>query len=154
MSHQDLYSALQQSGAPFVDRAGIMTEQARRMWLSIPTLHFDTYTPTLTAVANVTALTAYACQYAQLGRFGFVSGQLGVDPTAGSTLTRVGLSLPVGSSLTAAGEVGGTAAQAELSLAAAIRADATNDRAELAYTTTADVADRVWSFWFGYQILG
>lgn len=149
-----LYRALLQQGGAFVDKTtGALSELGRRMWLSVPTLVADVYTPTLTGVANVAASTAYACQYSQVGSVVTVTGQVAIDPTAGATLTRLGISLPVPSSLTTAEQVGGTAAQSDLSLVAAIRGDATNDRAELAYTTGADVANRIFSFQFGYQVL-
>lgn len=149
-----LYRALLQQGAPFVNpKTGELDEQGRRMWLSVPTLVAGVYTPTVTGVANVAASTAYECRYSQVGAVVTVTGQVAIDPTAGATLTRLGISLPVPSSLTAAEQVGGTAAQPDLSLVAAIRGDATNDRAELAYTTGADVANRIWSFSFGFQVL-
>lgn len=148
-----LYRALLQQGGAFVDKMGALSELGRRMWLSVPILASGVYTPTLTHIANVAASTAYACQYAQVGSTVTVTGQVAIDPTAGATLTRLGISLPVPSSLSATEQVGGTAVQPDLSLAAAMRGDATNDRAELAYTTGADVANRIWSFSFGYQIL-
>lgn len=153
MSLIPAYRALLQAGDAFTDRLGGLTELGRRMWLSVPILEAGIYTPTLTSVANVAASTAYACQYQRVGSTVTVSGQVAIDPTAGATLTRLGISLPIPSSLTAAEQVGGTAAQPDLSLVAAIRGDATNDRAELAYTTGADVANRAWAFQFGYQVL-
>jgi hypothetical protein len=148
-----LYRALLQQGGAFVDKVGALSELGRRMWLSVPTLEADTYTPTLTAVANVAASTAYALQYSQVGSVVTVSGQVAIDPTAGATLTRLGISLPVPSSLSAVEQVGGTAVQPDLSLAAAIRGDTTNDRAELAYTTGADVASRAWAVQFSYLVV-
>ena len=148
-----LYRALLQQGGAFVDKTtGALSELGRRMWLSVPTLASDVYTPTLTGVANVAASTAYECQWSQVGIVVTVSGQVAIDPTAGATLTRLGISLPVPSAIASAQQVGGTAVQPDLSLAAAIRGDAANDRAELAYTTTADVANRAWAFSFGYQV--
>lgn len=148
-----LYRALLQQGGAFVDKMGALSELGRRMWLSVPTLVADVYTPTLTSVANVAASTAYECQYSQVGAVVTVSGQVAIDPTAGATLTRLGISLPVPSSLTAAEQCGGTAAQPDLAGAvAAIRGDATNDRAELAYTTGADVANRAWAIQFSYLV--
>lgn len=149
-----LYRALLQQGGAFVDKTtGALSELGRRMWLSVPTLESGTYTPTLTGVANVAASTAYACQYCQVGDTVTVSGQVAIDPTAGATLTQLGISLPIPSALTAAQQCGGTAAQPDLAGAvAAIRGDATNDRAELAYTTGADVANRIWSLSFAYRV--
>lgn len=149
-----LYRALLQQGGAFIDKMGALTEIGRRMWLSVPVLESDTYTPTLVNVANVAASTAYVCQYARVGALVTVCGQVAIDPTAGATLTRLGIPLPIPSSFTAAEQCGGTAAQPDLAGAsAAMRGDATNDRAELAYTTGADVASRIWSFIFSYQIL-
>lgn len=150
-----LYRALLQQGGAFVEtKTGALSELGRRMWLSVPELEAGTYTPTLTAVANVAAQTAYVCQYNRVGSTVTVSGQAAIDPTAGATLTRLGISLPIPTSLTAAEQCGGTAAQPDLAGAvAAIRGDATNDRAELAYTTGADVANRIWSLIFSYRIV-
>lgn len=149
-----LYRALLQQGGAFVDKLGALSELGRRMWLSVLILEMDTYTPTLTAVANVAAQTAYVCQYARLGDFVMVSGQVAIDPTSATTLTRLGISLPIPSSLTAAEQCGGTAAQPDVfGYTAAIRGDATNDRAELAFTTDADVANRIWSLQFSYLVL-
>ena len=149
------YRALLQQGGAFVEKAtGTLSELGRRMWLSVPVLESGTYTPTLTNVANVAASTAYACQYAQVGILVTVTGQVAIDPTAATTLTRLGISLPIPSSLTLAEQVGGTAAQPDVaSYGAAIRGDATNDRAELAFTCGADVANRIWSFSFSYRVL-
>lgn len=113
----------------------------------------STYTPTLTAVANVAASTAYVCQYVQSADFVTVTGKLDIDPTAGATLTQIGISLPVASALTLPEQVGGTAASPVVSYFAAILADAVNDRAELQFTTAADVANRSWWFTFGYRVI-
>lgn len=113
-----------------------------------------TYTPTLTGVANVAASTAYVCQYAREGVSVFVSGKVDIDPTSATTLTQLGISLPVASNFAAAENCGGTAvASAVFGYAAAIAADLTNDRAELAFTTATDVANRSWAFSFQYVVI-
>lgn len=120
----------------------------------VATLAASTYTPTLTAVANVAASTAFACQWMQVGATVTVSGKLSIDPTAGATLTQLGISLPVASNFSAEEQCGGTAATAAVSgYSAAILADATNDRAELDFTTTVDVANRDWYFVFCYRVI-
>lgn len=114
----------------------------------------QTYTPTLTAVANVAASTAYQCQYARIGSTVMVSGQVDVDPTAAGTLTQLGISIPIASNFANFCECAGAAADPGVSgYSAAIRGDAVNDRAELAYTTGADVANRSWFFSFLYQVI-
>ena len=116
----------------------------------------STYTPTLTGVSNVISTTAYACQYMQVGNTVTVSGQIDIDPDAGLSTTTVGISLPVASALTAVEQVGGTAVSpnnAATAPPAAISADATNDRAQLDYITTADVANRSFWFTFTYRVI-
>lgn len=146
---------LTQTGTPWIDtRTQDLSDLAKRYLLSIPRLASGTYTPTLTAVANVAAKTAYACQVLRVGISVTVSGQVDIDPTAGATLTQLGISLPLASALTAASQCAGTAvAPAVAGYAAAIRGDATNDRAELAFTAGADAANRAWYFSFTYQLI-
>src|SRR3990167_1580972 len=58
----------------------------------------DIYTPTLTAVANVAAQTAYSCSYMQVGTVVTASGKIDIDPTAAApTATQIRLTLPVAS---------------------------------------------------------
>lgn len=112
-----------------------------------------TYTPTLTNVANLDASTAYLCTYMRVGSTVTVSGRVDIDPTTTLTSTQLGISLPVASALSTANQAGGTAnATAIAGQSAAIRSDATNDRAELIYTTT-DVTNQPMYFSFTYQVL-
>ncbi len=114
----------------------------------------STYNPTLTNVANVAASTPFACQYVRVGNFVTVTGKVTIDPTAGATLTQLGISLPVASNFANAEECGGVAAApAVAGYSAAIVADPANNRAELQFTTGADVASRDWWFSFGYQVI-
>lgn len=114
----------------------------------------DVYTPTLTGVANVAASTAYQCQWFKVDTIVTVTGKLDLDPTAGATLTQLGMSLPIRSALTAAEQCAGVAAApAVAGYSAAIVGDAANDRAELQFTTGADVANRSWFFSFSYRVL-
>jgi hypothetical protein len=117
------------------------------------TLAAGTYTPTLTGVANVAASTAYACQYLRVGATVTVSGKVDVDPTVGATLTQLGISLPIASALTAAEQCGGTGMSQDANYFGGIYADAANDRAQLNFTTVADVANRSWAFTFTYTLL-
>lgn len=120
------------------------------------TVKYGTYTPTLTAVANVAASTNYQCQYMRVGTYVQVSGKLDVDPTLGSTLTRIRISLPVASNFSAVENCGGTAAVPGVSAvghAGAILADATNDDAELSFLSSVAAANEGWHFTFGYTII-
>lgn len=69
---------------------------------------FGTYTPTLTAVANVDTATPSVCQWLRRGNVITVSGRVDIDCTAAAnTLTQVGMSLPVASDLTVSGQLAG-----------------------------------------------
>lgn len=119
----------------------------------LPTFASGTWTPTLFSVANVAAMTAFAGQYMRLGSTVTGSGKLDVDPTAGATLTRVGISLPVASDFASAENCAGTAYSVTPDYAGAIFADTVNNRAELDFTTVIDVANRSWFFSFTYTII-
>lgn len=113
-----------------------------------------TYTPTLTGVANVAASTAYPCQYLRVGATVTVSGKVDIDPTSAATLTQLGVSLPIASNFGNDYECGGAASAPVLAGAtAAILADAANNRAEVQFTTGADVANRSWWLSFTYQVI-
>lgn len=118
---------------------------------------YGTYTPTLTAVSNVAALTPNECQFMRVGNVVTVSGTLSVDPTAGATFTEFGISLPIASNLASQWQLGGTGGAldvlAAITSSFAIAADATNNRATCVYLTGVDVANRAYSFHFTYQVI-
>lgn len=108
-----------------------------------------TYTPTITIVANVDAVTVYACQYARVGSTVTVSGRLDIDPTA-AALTQVGVSLPIPSAITLTQQCAGVASSRTES--AAILGDATNDRAQIEFVSTGTI-NAGWFFTFTYQVI-
>lgn len=116
-----------------------------------------TYTPTLTGVANVQASTAYLCQYLRVGNTVTVAGRLDVDPTSASTLTQLGISLPIASAFSDANQnqAGGTAvAAAGIQLGSgAIISDVTNDRAELQFNSLTITVNTAIFFTFTYMIV-
>ncbi len=110
------------------------------------------YTPTLTAMTNVAASTAYRCQYIRSRSSVFVSGQVDIDPTAAG-LVQLGISLPIASNLGAPNDCAGTAACAAVAgQSAAILGDAANNRAEIDWIAV-DTANRAMYFTFGYLII-
>lgn len=116
-------------------------------------LQSGTYTPTLTNVANLAASTAYQCQWTRLDNMVTVSGKVDVDPTLTATATQLGISLPVASSIGAQEDCAGVAfASGVAGLGAAIRGDAGNDRAEMAYIST-DTTNQPMYFTFTYEAL-
>lgn len=103
-----------------------------------------TYTPTLTSVANVTSSTPRISYVIVNDNIVTVSGGLDVTPTAGSTLTRVGISLPLSSALANSYDLNGGG-----SFSAIVTADTTNDRAELSFTSSG-TSPVTLKFWFTY----
>ena len=91
-------------------------------------LDSGTYTPTLTNTTNISASTAYVCQYMRVGSVVTVSGKLDVDPTAGGTVI-LGVSVPIASNFTAEEQAGGVGASDSTNeTPMSIYADSTNDR--------------------------
>lgn len=120
---------------------------------SVPTLANGTYTPTLTNVANLSASTAYECQYSRNGNVVTVSGKVDIDPTLTATSTQLGISLPVASNLGAEEDCAGTAfCQSIAGMGAAILGDATNNRAQLQFVAS-DITNQSMFFIFQYSII-
>lgn len=102
-----------------------------------------TWTPTVTAVANVTGTpTVTATRYTRIGSVVTFSFFLSFDPTSATTTTRVGVSLPIASAFTTPNNAAGVGNQ-HLVVATGspgtIAADDTNDRLEFFWFSGADV---------------
>lgn len=113
----------------------------------------STYQPTLTAVANVAASTAYtSTMWKREGNTVYVSGRLEVTPTAAaSTDTQLGISLPIASNFSGANDAAGVASSS-FGMVAAIFSDAANDRAVLRFPAP-NTSNNVMSFSFQYRVL-
>jgi hypothetical protein len=173
--YQDLYTLLSTAGSvswSLVDKAGssIADLQAKAHNLltgvlgtgayhissaeatTVTTLVGSTYTPTLTNVTNLTASTAYQCQYMRVGSTVTVSGRVDIDPTAAGA-TELGITLPVASNFGAIEDCAGVAAASGIAgQAAAIAADTANDRAKLVYVAV-DLTNQPMYFTFTYQVI-
>ncbi len=115
-----------------------------------------TYEPTMTPVANVAASSSITMQWIRVGAVVSVFGRVDVDPTAGSTLTQLGISLPIASNFTVGQQLAGTATMdpgATDMIAGRVVADATNNRAQLEYYSDAGAANRQIMVSFGYLII-
>lgn len=111
----------------------------------------NTYTPTLTMVSNLSAVTAYECQFLRVGRVVWVSGRIDADPIAGAA-TQLGVSLPVPATFSAASECAGTAASPTIAAqVAAVYADTVNNRAQIEWQAV-DVTNQPMYFTFSYQL--
>ncbi len=121
---------------------------------SLPTLAGTTYTPTVTAVTNISsAPTATTLQYMRVGTTVTVSGGCTVDPTAASsTLTELGVSLPIASAFTVVTDLGGSGGSTTaIPEPLTIIADTTNDRAAVRWNCQSLTAHAVY-FNFTYTI--
>ena len=114
-----------------------------------------TYTPTLTTVANLSGThTAVVCQYLRVGKTVTVSGKFTANTiTAGTTLTRMRVSLPIASDFAQDYELAGNMGNDAFD-PGCIKADATNNEAEVRWypASTTSTSKIVW-FHFTYQIL-
>lgn len=112
-----------------------------------------TYTPTLTNVANLSASTAYQCQYLRVGNTVTVSGKVDADQIATATSTSLGISLPIASNFGATEDCGGTGAVPDVaSLCTAILADSANDRADMTWVSIGTANVSIY-FTFTYQVI-
>lgn len=112
-----------------------------------------TYTPTLTGAANLDAQTGYTSIYIRFGAIVVVAGVADVDPTLTATATRLGISLPVASNFANTYDCCGVAfASGIAAMGAAIRADTTNDRAEMVWISS-DVTNQPMYYVFAYRII-
>lgn len=111
-----------------------------------------TYTPTFTGVLNITSSTAYPAQYIRVGNTVTVSGKVDVDPTAGATLSQIGISLPIASNFDADSQCGGSFLSPGTNGYGVVRADATNDRVEGWFVPGAD-SNQTWYYHFTYRVI-
>ena len=117
------------------------------------TIAAGTYTPTLTNVANLGASTAYVCLYSRVGTVVTVSGVVDIDPTLITTITQLGISLPVASAFANTTDCSGTACAVAIAAeSGSVIADTTNDRANL-HIIVASIANHAVTFTFQYRIL-
>lgn len=134
-----------------IDSAGVVTINGN---VSAANLLSGTYTPTLTAVANVAASTAYVTQYLRVGAVVTVSGHVQLTPTAANTDTRLRMTLPIASNL-GSQSVGGAGANISTGLfgeGIGITGDTTNDEADFRCRPTS-TAQRTYAFSFTYRII-
>lgn len=108
------------------------------------------YAPTLVAVANVDGVPAGVLKYSVTGRTVRVWGQVSVDPTAGATLTSVGIPLPHGFDVVASTDVSGQATRNGAENGEVV-GDTTNNRAQLNFVSDGTDAE-LWQVSFSYQM--
>lgn len=116
---------------------------------------YNTYTPTLTAITNVSASAANVSGWIRIGNAVLVFAQISVTATAAAALTVIDISLPVASNFGAATQAvgAGSILTAGTEVAGvAISANATNDRARATFVSTSNAA-RTYTVMFGYIVI-
>lgn len=110
------------------------------------------YTPTLFNTTNISASTAYTCQWLRVGNSITVSGKVDVTPSA-TVDTVLGISLPMASALSAQEQCAGTAAATQAAgEVAAVVGDTVNDRAKMMWVATVTFNHNMF-FTFTYAVL-
>lgn len=110
-----------------------------------------TYTPTLTAVANVTTAASGVIRFDRQGNVVTGSGRLDVTPTAaGSADTQVGITIPVASNFAFTSDAGGVAGSS-FGIVGSISADVTNDRLLLRFPAPNTSTNTLY-FSFSYTV--
>lgn len=121
---------------------------------AVATLNYNTYTPTLTGGANVSASTVRAARWIRVGNDVHVTGELDLDPTSGAgDSTDFGLSLPVASNFANAWELSGVGGFYWGDVdAVVIYADTANDRATFAFRCDSANNSKL-TYHFSYQVI-
>ena len=120
-------------------------------------VEYGTYTPTLTAVDNTSALSVLGStfRYTRIGNIVHISGSIQGTTTTSGVLSRITLTLPVASNLTSSYQVAGTgvAEGASASVVASIYGDIASDVGVIAFYAIASATVNTMRFTCSYEIL-
>ena len=100
---------IQSSSATLDDSGNLSTSSVNVGDGSVNHLYSAAYTPTLTSVANVASSSVVGARYLRINNITTESFSIVVTPTAGATLTTIGISLGVASNFTGVSDACGTA---------------------------------------------
>lgn len=109
------------------------------------------YTPTLSTVANLDSATPHEARWIRSGDVIDVKMRLEADPTSNTTLTQLGISLPVSSHFSSEDDLTGAGAIRTGAGGAAVYADTTEHRAVMEWTST-QTANASWYVNFSYRL--
>lgn len=129
-----------------------VTQNTNDVTISTPTVVSSTYTPTITNIANIQAVTAAVCMYTQIGTVVTVHGRVNIDPTTNGSTTSIEMTLPVASNLGAVGDLIGVSACNLTTQSGSISANAATDRALMEFQAGSNAA-RDHTFTYKYRIL-
>ena len=129
-----------------------VTENANDITLAVPTLLSGTYTPTITNVSNIQAVTAFTCMYTRIGAMVTVNGKVNIDPTTNGSATAIEMTLPIASNLGVVGDLIGVSGCNATSQSGALYANASTNRAVLEYQAGSNAARDI-SFTYSYMVI-
>ena len=118
---------------------------------SVPALSFGTYLPVLVNTSNLTASTAFTCQYSRVGNVVMVAGRVGVQPAVAGLSCLLNISLPIPSTLVGNDLSGVAAAQPPSVIAPGVISDNTTTAA-LGFIASI-IFPYTYRFMFSYLIL-
>lgn len=129
-----------------------VTQNTNDITVSAPLILNGTYTPTITNIANIQAVTGFLCMYTRIGDTITVRGRINIDPTTNGAATSVELTLPVASNLAAIGDLSGVSGCADTQQSGALFGNIATDRAVLGFSAGSNAA-RDHYFTFTYRVL-
>lgn len=112
------------------------------------TLDEGSYTPTLTNTTNIGSSTATTTHWFRVGDRIYVFGSIEIDATSAGTLSELGMTLPVGSTIGNESDLAGTAVHDD-GTPIRICGDTVNNRAKFKFTPNTATANK-YSFHFSY----
>lgn len=129
-----------------------VTQNANDITLTVPTLLSGTYTPTITNISNIQAVTAFVCMYTRVGSMVTVNGRVNIDTTTNGSATAIEMTLPIASNLGAVGDLMGVSGCAATIQAGAVYANISTDRAVMEFQAGSNAA-RDHSFTYMYRVI-
>jgi hypothetical protein len=110
-----------------------------------------TYTPTITAVGNVSASSALASQWIRVGNVVSVSGEVSITATAGGSSLSWRITLPVASTIANQGQLAGTGVGGTLNIVN-IYGDIASGQASFTASAPGSGSSVAYSFTFQYEV--
>ena len=113
-----------------------------------------TYTPTITNGTNISATTAYKCQWMRVGNVVTVSGRIDIDITTTLLANSLNITLPINSNFTEFTSAGGTANSAQFDQTSniSLMAQPFGSVVQFLWTGQTDTNNRAFFFTFTYLI--
>lgn len=113
-----------------------------------------TYTPTITNGTNISATTAYKCQWMRVGNVVTVSGRIDIDITTTLLANSLNITLPINSNFTEFTSAGGTANSAQFDQTSniSLMAQPSGSVVQFLWTGQTDTNNRAFFFTFTYLI--